>query len=308
MAEPVRRSGRSIRNAVVGVASLTVLIVAAVPALLRSQSANSLPTQVPTFEVVSIRPSAAQGPMGSQNRPDGGFSMTRSPVTVLLQRAFPSTLQIYTVGLPEWAATDRYDIIAVPPPGASAEDRPTMAWALLTDRFKLLAHIEERDQPVYELVRARTDGQLGPSIRPSPLDCEAFLARQRAEAGAPRTGGQPPAPSLGSSQNVCMLRSEYFGGPGGDRIEGDATMATLSSAIASNTLREVVDKTGLDGFFRLALVFNRNAALKPDGPPPTGAAPIIFTAIQEQLGLRLVSARVPRQTLVIERLEKPAPN
>jgi uncharacterized protein (TIGR03435 family) len=104
-----------------------------------------------------------------------------------------------------------------------------------------------------------------------------------------------------------MLRF-LTGRPEGDRIEGDARMGSLAQLLASNARREVLDKTGLSGFYRLELLFSRNAALTPTFTPSPGDPPIIYTAVQEQLGLRLVSATVPRPTLVIDRLERPTPN
>ena len=300
MAKPIHQFGCSIRSALERCAALVMVIVAALPTALLAQSTDSRATQQPAFDIVSIRPAADQGVIGSQNRPDGGFSMTRSVIRTLVQRGYPAAP--YIVGLPDWATTERYDITAVPPPGASAEDRLAMTRTLLADRFKLLAHIEEREQPVYELVMARPDGQLGPSIRPSSLDCEALVAQQRAEFEALRAAGR-----LGEPRAGCILRTQYDG-PGGDRTEGDATIATLTTFLGPNIGREVVDKTGLRGSFRLTLLFNRKAALTPDAPALAGSPPIIFTAVQEQLGLKLVSARVPRQTLVVERLEKPTPN
>ncbi len=91
-------------------------------------------------------------------------------------------------------------------------------------------------------------------------------------------------------------------------MEGDGTMSGLASDLSLNTGREVVDKTGLSGFFRFTLVFDRKAGLNPTVSAPAGAAPVIFTAVQEQLGLRLVSSTTPRPTLIIESLERPTPN
>ena len=272
-----------------------------------AQSSNGGERQQPTFDVVSIRRSADQGPMGTQSRPDG-VVMTRVLVNSLLQQAFPSAP--YRIGLPEWAQTERYDVTAKSRPGVSADERAAMVRALLADRFRLLAHVEDREQPVYELAVARSDGQLGRSLRPTPIDCDAFLAERRAAAEAARLAGRSPQvipPSRDGPPQPCMLRFLY-GRPEGDRIDGDGKMDGLAAILSSNTGREVLDRTGLSGFFRIELLFSRNASITPTFTPSPGDPPIIYTAVQEQLGLKLASASVPRPTVVVDRLERPTPN
>jgi uncharacterized protein (TIGR03435 family) len=272
-----------------------------------AQSSNGGEKQEPTFDVVSIRRSGDQGPIGTQSRPDG-LVMTRVLVNSLLQQAFPSAP--YRVGLPEWAQTERYDVTAKSRPGISADERAAMVRALLADRFKLLAHVEDREQPVYELVVARSDGKLAQNLRPTPMDCDAFQAEQRAAADAARAAGRSPQvtrPSLDGPPQPCMLRF-LTGRPEGDRIDGDGKMDVLAPLLASNTGREVLDKTGLSGFFRLELLFSRKASINPTFNSSPGDPPSIYTAVQEQLGLKLVSVTVSRPTLVIDRLERPTPN
>jgi uncharacterized protein (TIGR03435 family) len=229
-------------------------------------------------------------------------------VTTLLLQAFPSAS--YRVGLPEWAQSERYDVTAKGRVGASDDERTAMIRALLADRFQLVAHIEDREQLVYELVLARSDRQFGQNLQRTPIDCDAMRAQQRAEAEATRLAGRAPQvtfPGRDGPPQPCMLRFLY-GRPGGDRIEGDGTMASFVSMLAPNTGREVLDKTGLSGFYRFELLFSRQAALIATFVPSPGDPPIIYTAVQEQLGLKLESARVPRPALVVERLERPIPN
>jgi len=272
-----------------------------------AQSSNSGEKQEPTFDVVSIRRSADDGPIGTESRPDG-LVMTRVLVNRLLQQAFPSAP--YRVGLPDWAQTERYDVTAKGRLGVSADERAAMVRALLADRFNLLAHVEDREQQVYELAVARADGKLGQHLQPTPIDCDAFQADRQAAADAARAAGRFPQvtpPNRDGPPLPCMLRF-LTGRPEGDRIDGDGKMDALVPLLAANTGREVLDKTGLSGFFRLELVFSRSASLTPTLTPAPGDAPTIYSAVQEQLGLKLVSATVSRPTLVIDRLERPTPN
>ena len=95
------------------------------------------------------------------------------------------------------------------------------------------------------------------------------------------------------------------------RVEGDAPMGRLADALRLVALRgqPVVDKTGLTGSYRVSLNFNLMATLRPPTvTPPSNDAPALFTAIQEQLGLKLQPARIVRDTLVIDHIERPTPN
>src|SRR5215208_4086063 len=110
-------------------------------------------SQTPAFDVVSIRRTTGRAPGTSNQRPDGGFTLTNIPVSVLVSRAYPG---IDVTGLPDWARSDRYDVSAISSlPRPTPEDRIAMVRAMLADRFKLAAHVERREQPVYDLVLAR---------------------------------------------------------------------------------------------------------------------------------------------------------
>jgi uncharacterized protein (TIGR03435 family) len=208
------------------------------------------------------------------------------------------------VGLPEWARSENYDLVATASlVNPTAEQRAAMLRAALVDRFKLAAHYETREQPVYDLLMTRSDKRLGPSIKPSEADCIAKAAADRATAEAtglpPRAVFDPSAPPP-----PCSLRMT------GDRVEGDVTMEVLARMLRSPAGRLVVDKTGLSGSYRIAMTFDRLAGLRgpqTDAPRPD-AAPSVFTAVQEQLGLKLESSRAMVETLIIDRFERPSEN
>jgi uncharacterized protein (TIGR03435 family) len=183
-----------------------------------------------------------------------------------------------------------------------------MMKALLADRFKLAVHVEQREQPVYDLVLARSDGRLGPGIKPSEADCIARAAAQRAVAEAARAAGTlpppPPRPDFTAGVPPCTM---FMTGP---RMEGDATMEALARLLRGATGRMVVDKTGLTGSYRLVMEYDRLAAIRgPDAAPTAGSPPpSVFTAVQDQLGLKLEPSKALLDTLIIDRLERPTEN
>jgi uncharacterized protein (TIGR03435 family) len=223
----------------------------------------------------------------------------------LVARAY-SFAPVDMIGLPGWAMNERYDVIATASlVNPTVEQRTAMLRAMLADRFQLATHVENREQPVYDLVVARSDGRLGPALKPSEGDCIAKAAADRATAEA--TGKPVPPPPGVFDQSAppppCSMRVS-------DGLEGDATMAFLATLLRGATGRLVVDKTGLSGSYRLALKFDRMAARR--GPQTDvqapDAGPSVFTAVQEQLGLKLESSRAMRETLIIDRFERPSEN
>ena len=226
------------------------------------------------FEVASVKPNNS----GSQNsnmelHPGGRVTGTNVALGGLLRTVF--NLQPHQlVNAPEWIDTARFDIEAKPDreystrEDALAPELLAMFRNLFADRFRLLAHREMRDAAVYALVKARSDESLGPQMRRSTVDCEAVRCRISTNAG---------------------------------RIVGTGTTISELMRRLSPTLgRPVVDRTGLTGPFDLELKWS------PDQTDTTG--PSLFTAIQEQLGLKLESQRAPVDVLVIDRLERPTPD
>ena len=162
---------------------------------------------------------------------------------------------------------------------------------LLTDRFKLVVHREQREMPVYVLVTARADKTLGPRMRPVDVDCAAEVAR----AMAARRGGAPP-PSDPNKMPLCGMRTR----PGNVMARG-TTLQQLTRNLSQFLGRAVVDRTGLNGTFDLDLEWSPEQTADATGPS-------IFTAVQEQLSLKLESQRAPVDVLVIDRVERPSPD
>ena len=209
--------------------------------------------------------------------------------TMILNGYRPRSLQL--VGAPSWLASERYDLVARMPEGATADERAAMLRAFLTERAGLVAHYENREDAVYFLTLARPDGRLGPSIRVSPRDCAAAAAASVA-------GG--PAPSMAPAGNgapPCGLRTTQ-----GEMLAGGITMEGLARNLGNRAGRVVIDRTGLAGYYELTLTYADQGV----AAAAAGDAPSIFTAMQEQLGLKLEQGSAPLQTVVIDHIERPA--
>lgn len=262
------------------------------------------------FDVVSIKRASENpsGPVtsGVSDRPDGGITATRVPVTTLINRAY----RLETAGLPAWATNERFDVIATADrKGATAEERSAMLKAMLADRFKLLAHVENREYATYDLVLAREDGRLGPGLKRIEADCAAVNAEREAARMVALAAGVPPpdVPRPGPTGPLppCFLRN-YFG-----RVEGQVIMDSLASMLNFATRpAQVVNKTGLSGSYEIAMEFDPTPIQSGPTvtPPAAGDKPSVFTALQEQLGLKLVPSRTARPTLIVDRIERPTEN
>jgi uncharacterized protein (TIGR03435 family) len=173
-----------------------------------------------------------------------------------------------------------------------------MLQALLAERFGLKTHMETRELPVYLLVLARKDGTLGPQMKKADIDCAALFA-------AVTAGGKMPE-RLPNGNLPCGLNVR----PNQGLVTGNGVaMEALARNFVGGVGRIVVDKTGLPGYYDLNLTFAPEGPPPPPGAPPVApadpSAPSFFTALQEQLGLKLEPGRAPIQVLVIDRAERP---
>jgi uncharacterized protein (TIGR03435 family) len=269
------------------------------------------PTPGPTFDVVSVKPnvtdpSSGLTGTGMNTRPDGGLTMTRVPVMLMLAIAYQPMPTADMVGLPDWASREFYDVTATASvANPTQEDRQAMVRAMLADRFRLLAHRERREVPAFDLMLARSDGKLGPGLVKTDTDCEAIIAALRKQADeAMRSGAPPPPPQRvdPNSPPPCFMA----GVPNGMR--GEVTIASLISMLRTPAGRVIVDKTGLTGTYRVNLTFDFMTFRGPGALPASDDVPSVFTAVREQLGLRLEPSRTERDVLVIDRLERPTEN
>jgi len=278
----------------------------------------------PAFEVVSIRRSAPEQRPGFppdgyrvQQRPDGGVTIANAPVANLIALAFPPTLPKEIEGLPGWARSDRYNVSATSSlPSATRDEFLTMMRSMLADRFKLAVHTEMREQPAFDLVLARRDRKLGPGLTPLTVPCAATGTPPDAAGETPSS--PPPMPDFKAPPPPCtfrivgpVIRDRFGDGKGklGDLLEGEGTIASLAEILDGPADRPIVDKTGLAGAYRVAMNFDMFGRLRgPALTPSPDTAPSVFDAVQQQLGLKLEPSRQLRETLVVDRLDRPTEN
>jgi uncharacterized protein (TIGR03435 family) len=238
--------------------------------------------QAPAFEVASIKRNTSVGQLSSINgQPGGRITVTNHTLRNIVRNI--NRLQAYQLaGGPAWIDEDRWDIIAKAEGDPAFEQMVAMMRTLLADRFKLVTHRETRELPVYALVLARPDGRFGPQLRvTTATDCtpEAEAARARANV--------PPVPP--GARPRCGVRFNT-----GVVMASSASLADIVRTLSLAAERQVVDKTGLKGRYDLDLTW------KDDTEGPS-----FFTAVQEQLGLKLESQRGPVEVLVIDSAQRP---
>jgi uncharacterized protein (TIGR03435 family) len=272
------------------------------------------PAAGPAFEVASVKPNnSGDGRVMFANQPGGRFTATNVTLKLLIRNAY-QLQDFQIVGGPNWINSDHFDIVAKAeegtPPETPSLDRtgPTriqlMIRALLADRFQLVAHNENRELPIYALVLARSDGKLGPELRKSEVDCAAMSAA-RGRAGTPPP---PPGPPQPGERLPCGIRIGM-----GNLSVGGAPLSQIANALANFLGRTVLDKTGLAGNYDANLSWTPDQMPQrppgaPEPPPIDPNGPSVFTAVQEQLGLKLDSQKGPVAVLVIDRAERPKEN
>jgi bla regulator protein blaR1 len=288
------------------VAVVIALASSAIDAQVRGAGPIGTPIDPETrFEVVSIKPFDPSATLRLSMTPTR-YDMAGMPLRALVAQALV-TPPNRIIGLPDWVDKERYAIAAKAPDGTSSNAMFTMITNLLKDRFNLAMHRETREMPVYHLVFARADKRFGPALTETSAECKTLIV---ARLEAAQHGGAPPA-----DPNGCVsLRIN----PGIVSIRG-AQPAMIAGSLPAFVGRPVFDKTGLTGYFDYTLKWTPVAGsdnpllfgLPPGGlpdatPPADPDAPNIFTAVQEQLGLKLESSRGPVDVIVIDRIEKPA--
>jgi uncharacterized protein (TIGR03435 family) len=273
---------------------LSLALAATVVAFATPTAQAPAPSQAPpAFEVASIRKNVSVSDGASvRAQPGGRLTVSNNTLRNIVRNAY--NVQNYQIiGGPDWMNNDRWDITA-----KAADDTPPpemllMLRTLLADRFELVIRRETRQLPMFAVVLARPDGRLGPQLRVSTVDCAALFAaaKARGEQPPPTTNGRP----------TCGTRTQR-----GTMMTTGTSMADFARNIAPSTGRPVVDKTGLTGSYDIDLTWTpEQGAPSPDGAPPPGDGVSLFTAVQEQLGLKLDAQLGPVDVLVIDSAQLP---
>ena len=286
-----------------GIAALAVPLAVGVTNAAQATNANS-----PSFEAASIKPakSGTPGLFRISLEPGGRFVANGINVSTLLQLAY-NVKENQISGAPSWFNSDRFDIQAKPddaaaaemqklPPERRSEQSRQMLQSLLADRFKLKLGHETRELSVYLLTVAKN----GPKFH------ESAVPNQQGPADSPQ------------QRRGIMMNGR------GQLTLADAGLDMFANVLSHQLGRIVLDKTGLSGKYDFTLHWtpgpNEGPMMPgggpgpghegPDGapPPPEASGPSLFTALQEQLGLKLESQKAPVDILVIKHIERPSDN
>jgi uncharacterized protein (TIGR03435 family) len=258
------------------------------------------------FEVATVKVNAlGPGPSFGLMLLPGGRVVAQNVALRDLIRAAYALEDSQLEGVPAAMRSTRFDVEARIGGDATIDTARTMARTLLAERFRLVTHTDARQLPIYELVMARADRARGRDLRASGNEC------------APVTlpAGMPPAPPPPAGAGMTIM-------PGGFQcpsglLPGHLSLRGLDMTAFASVLwrrlvqRPVFDRTGLSGRFDIDLTYlpelesinGRPASENPSLPAQILGAPSIFTALQEQLGLKLESSRGPVDVLVVDRAE-----
>jgi uncharacterized protein (TIGR03435 family) len=282
------------------IASLTIVVAsAAMWTTVQAQTADR-------FDAASVKPNRSSDAAFGFDIPGARrFTATNVPLRDIIRFAHDVD-DARLVGGPDWIRSERFDIVAT-------AERDIPAWTptgppavllsmvrfLLAERFHLQTHSDTRELPVYTLGFARSDRKLGPRVSVSTVDCSAPAAR--AGSRPPLSPSEPPP---------CGMRI----GPG-QMLLGSVPMSRFADVLAPFAGRLVIDRTELAGTYNLQLSWTPPGRIQ--GPAPAGAPPLppadpngasLFTAIQEQLGLKLDPSRAPVGVVVIDSVDRPSPD
>jgi uncharacterized protein (TIGR03435 family) len=276
----------------------------------------------PAFEVASVKPSNPNpdptNPLSTialmLPQPGGRFRATNVPLRMLIMAAYELKQEAQLAGGSPALLAAKYDITAqvAGTPTLVIKDVPQLLRSLLADRFKLKTHTESRELPMYDLVLARSDGRLGPDLKPSQSDCSK-ADEVAAEQGAALAKGD--ASSFVGKPRPCSVSTDPSGGPLNLLMRGDGQdMKSLVEVLSQFTGRTVRDKTGLTGRYDFAMKLDLQMVLalaqKAGANIPAAAANIpqadgssLMTTLNEQLGLELESTRDSVTVVVIDSVE-----
>jgi uncharacterized protein (TIGR03435 family) len=263
-----------------------MLALAAACALCAASACAQPPATAPAFDVTSIRENVAHDQHTHNSIynswADSKFRATNLPLKMLLQFSFDIP-ESRILGVPDWADSTTFDIearsdapadeqLAKLPPSQARLQKRAMLQAMLAERFKLVSHTESRELPVFNLVVAKG----GPGFKPSD------------KSGTTIDSGNMRLHVQGSDNTIELLARE------------------LTQAVG----RVVIDKTGLDGRYDLTLRWTPDNVPTPmiNGAPDPNPPPDIFTAVQEQLGLKLEPGKGPVEVLVIDHIDRLSEN
>ncbi|MES2393546.1 MAG: TIGR03435 family protein [Acidobacteriota bacterium] len=248
-----------------------------------ASAAGAAKAELPAYDVVTIKRDKSASGMVRVSINENVFEASNVSLKMLLAQAF-DVHQDEIFGLPDWAEGARFDIMAKTLNADTAaleklsrKERSAMMRAVLEDRFKIKTHMETKTLPVYNLVVGKGGSKL-----------EKFVDSDAPDKETGHKGG------------------------GWMRMSGTSLQATgievsgLANSLTDRLHRKVIDKTGLTGQFNFKLDWTPDASTAGDHDGPGDREAGIFSAVEEQLGLKLEAAKGPVDTLVVDHVEMPS--
>jgi len=235
-------------------------------------------TNQPKFEVASVK-RTDRCFAGNPSIDPGSVTLKGVPLKGVLMEAFK--VQMDRIEGPSWLETDCFEISAKIPEGATRDQLPAMLQALLTERFGLAAHKEDRPRPGYALV---------------------------VDKGGPKAKQDDPKTNFMGAGHAGQT---LFGAAGHGRLKGVMSMAALARSLSISAYGPVQDLTGLTGNYDIDLTWAPDPAIEPGGVGATPSADTpaapgadLFAALRDQLGLRLERRQMQVQFLVIDHIAR----
>ena len=248
----------------------SLLLVCCLPVLSQSQSAP------PSFEAASVKVNkSGEMRMAVDFQPGGRFSAQNVPLRILIALAYHVRPDFVTGG-EKWLASERFDIVAKAGQTTPPDELRRMLQGLMAERFKLQIHSDQKIMPAYALLA----GKNGPKLQPTE---EGLLTERRCRAGDPIPG---------QKHVIC----EHM------------TMPLLADTLQELATRDIdvpiVDQTGIAGAYTFQLAWTPAVHSGAIDPPDPAAGPTLFQAMEEQLGLKLESRKLPLPVVVIDKIER----
>ena len=288
-----------------------LMVLALVAAISASSSAQQRPPHIipppltgpaPEFEVASVKINKSGDNQTRFNFVGGRIDVINMQLRGIIQSAYRVPAN-QLLNVPGWVNGTRVDIVAKADPKYSVQELQSMLQPLLVQRFKLKFHREMRDMDVYVMTVASKDGRLGPKLEKSATNCEEIGAQPRSSLAPPKPGELPACGTVPGGPGHMILRG--FGMGPFVQILGLATRG-----------RQVIDETGLSGGYNIDLQYTPEAlsaaalAARGGAPPPLAAqvdpnGPDLFTAMQEQLGLKLEGRKMALEVMVVDDIQPP---
>jgi len=252
---------------------------------------TSVPAKPIAFDVVSIKQNKSDSMGGSARSSPDGVTFVNTNMLVQIAPAYGVEMDEVS-GLPDWAKENHYDIqykVAAEDIAAYRKlprsESQRMTQAVLEDRLKLKVHFGTKEVPMYQLVIAKG----GPKLHEAKPG-DTYPNGMKAPDGTPISGS-------GMRMGRGMITGQQI------------AVSFILNSLKAATGRDVIDKTGLTGKYDIDLHWTpESPAVSPDSAPLDVAGPSIFTALEEQLGLKLEPTKGDIKTLIIDHIEPPTPN